>query len=201
MVTSILPVNNTLFKAAALFSALHFPLERSTEQADESGNYSFLLRKFFHIRSLGGVYQSWPTDISSTWHGNRKQKSGRAGDYREQGHAICSCQEDVVRGTVQCPPRARCESWLINMPASQPEAGTGSQHRREKGERGQEEVRRENKVLASHPVAGNFCCSKNSIQLTSLQRHVKAICITRQTENTWFRALKLWILERYDHIS
>jgi len=77
------------------------------------------------------------------------------------------------------------------VPASQPEAGKGSQHRREKEERGQEEVRRENKVLANHPVAGNFCYSKNSIQLTSLQRHGKAICIIRQTENTWFRALKL----------
>lgn len=143
MVTSILPVNNTLFKAAALFSALHFPLERSTEQADESGNYSFLLRKFFHIRSLGGVYQSWPTDISSTWHGNRKQKSGRAGDYREQGHAICSCQEDVVRGTVQCPPRAWCENWLSTcLPVSlrqgrdpSTEEKRGREDRRKWGER------------------------------------------------------------------
>lgn len=60
-----------------------------------------------------------------------------------------------------------------------------------RGGRGQEEVRRENKVLANHPVTGNFCYSKNSIQLMSLQRHVKAICVIRQTANTWFRALKL----------
>lgn len=98
-------------------------------------------RKFFHIRSLGGVYQSWPTDISSTWHGNRKQKSGRAGDYREQGHAICSCQEDVVRGTVQCPPEPGVRTDYQR--ACQSAWGRkGSPAQKEK-RRGQEEVRRE----------------------------------------------------------
>ena len=143
MVTSIPAVNNSLFKSAALFSDLHSLLERSTEQVDESGNYSFLLRKLFHIRSLGGVYQSWPTDISSTWHWDQKQKSGRAGDYREQGHTICSCQEDVVCGTAQCTPRAPCENWLsMCLPVSlrqgrdpSTEEERGREDRRKWGER------------------------------------------------------------------
>lgn len=87
------------------------------------------------------------------------------------------------------PAKSRAWELTINVSASQPEAGNESST--EKVGRGREEVRRENKVLANHPVTGNFCYSKNSIQLMSLQRHVKAICVVRQTANTWFRALKL----------
>lgn len=96
----------------------------------------------------------------------RSRNQKKLGDYREQRHMICNFQEDVLCGTVQCTPRAQRENpalMTISVPASQPEAGEGSQPRGEKEERGQEEVRRENKVLANHPVTCNFCYCKNGI--------------------------------------
>lgn len=119
----------------------------------------------------------------------RSRNQEEPGAKREQRHTVCNSKEVCLEELFNAQ-RESLAVVPISVSARQPGSKKGYQPRGEKEEGGRVEVRREKEMWANNFVISNFWDSKISIQLMSCQRHVRAICMIRQTESIWFVAPK-----------